>query len=95
MEHLKNEYCDMLSRVQPRETFETELLTTLIELQNKGKKPKEKGKKEDYQTSNISSGSMRYLLYQYDFYWYDDASVCSNSRYVSKILSECNERLWE
>lgn len=36
----------MLSRVQPRETFETELLTTLIELQNKGKKPKRKVRKK-------------------------------------------------
>lgn len=46
MEHLEKEYCDMLSRVQPRETFETELLTTLLEIQNEGKKPKRKVRKK-------------------------------------------------
>ena len=46
MKYLEKEYCDMLSRVQPRETFEKELLTTLLELQNEGKKPKRKVRKK-------------------------------------------------
>ncbi len=45
MKHLEKEYCDMLSQVQPRETFEQELLTTLMDMQNEKKKPRTKVRK--------------------------------------------------
>lgn len=54
MKDLEKKYCDMLSQIQPREIFEQELLTTLMDIQSKRKKPKTK----------VRKGIIRRQLYQ-------------------------------